>query len=223
VAGGACRALDVGFGNAQLRVEVAGGLDDGGHDPLICGAAIEIDAGTGKLGDGIDAADTPGVADAPFERGEVRHPEHPQAVQHATLDRRGYLAQHWRAQEGILGAGVGPARDDAGADDGARMGNMELARHEGAGREAGDRGGLEIGAERRQRDGLRAALREAGDAPEQDRKRSEDRDRQMQTDRSPAPVAQCMRNHARSYTPNSSRVISTNPDRRKAPATSAVS
>ena len=38
---------------------------------------------------------------------------------------------------------------------------------------------LELGAERRQRDGLRAALREAGGAPEQDRKRSEDCDREM--------------------------------------------
>jgi hypothetical protein len=65
----------------------------------------------------------------------------------------------------------------------------------------------------REQDGLRAVLRVAGGAPDQDQKRSEDCDREMQTGRSPAPVAQFMSQHARSYTPKANKVISANPDR----------
>jgi hypothetical protein len=76
-------------------------------------------------------------------------------------------------------------------------------------------------AQRRQRDGLRAVLREAGDTPEQDSKRSEECDWEAQelrcvSGRSRAYGVQCMRNHARSYTPKANKVISANPDRRKA-------
>ena len=49
---------------------------------------------------------------------------------HAAIERRGELA---------LGAAKRAARDDAGADYGAREHDVELARQVGAGRQAGDR------------------------------------------------------------------------------------
>ena len=49
---------------------------------------------------------------------------------HAAVERGGELA---------LGAAIGPARDDAGADHDARERDLELAGHVGAGRQAGNR------------------------------------------------------------------------------------
>ena len=60
-----------------------------------------------------------------------------------------------------LGAGEGPAGDDAGADDVLRMGDLDLPRHVGAGGEPRDRGGVEVGAELGQR--LRPRRRPRGD------------------------------------------------------------
>ena len=87
-----------------------------------------------------------GIRDAPRLHG----------IQHAAVDGLGQVQERRAGTrhdvgEGALGTAVRSPGDDAGAAHDARMRDLELAGHVGAGRQARHRGGAELGAERGQR------------------------------------------------------------------------
>ena len=166
-------------------VKVRRRLHHRSRDRLILVAGEEIDIVRGEACDGVDGARF-GQLLRPLGRGG-RVWLAPVGLHAAVKRLRGVLRHGGRPERKgqartAFGAGIGAARDDAGADDVARMRHLDLHRHESARRQARDRALREIGAELRQRLGRK---RSRGNEPR--RGANERQERGNEARRSPRP------------------------------------
>ena len=142
---------DVGLGDAGRAVERHGRIDHGRCDGKVLGAREDVDPIARQARERVDCALLRKLLGAPQQ---MRRVGRPVVGLHAAIER---------GRELPLGAAVRAARDDAGADHRRGEGDVELARHEGAGRQARDRGLREIDVEGGQLGRERAGPRERRD------------------------------------------------------------
>ena len=145
---------DVAGGDAEFLVEALGRLDHVEFDRVVLVPGIEIDVVLRQLGNRVDCAvigQFLGARAEPLRVGLAERGLHALIERLRTVLRHGGRPKREDPARGALGAGVRPARDDAGADDVLGVRHLDLSRHVGARGKPRHGGGGEVGAELGQR------------------------------------------------------------------------